>query len=97
MVSKTPSQKTFLGRLFTKPKKPVGQRAEAIRQRIRGKIKVNEVFVENVKRYIEMNKVSMGSSERAVEEKDIDLIKKRISTLKNRLRKVNATEKTAKK
>ncbi|MDD3083542.1 MAG: hypothetical protein PHP82_00805 [Candidatus ainarchaeum sp.] len=87
-------QRNFFGKLFAKPKKPISHRLQKVRSKIKQEIDSKNISIGATQNYIEINKSSMGSSERLAEERDLNSMKNRVSNLEKRLKKVNKVEKS---
>lgn len=82
-------QLTFFGKLFAKPKKPFNERATALREKIRQRLKTNAKEMENEKEYILKNERILNSSERNAERRELEREQRSVERNQKRLAKVN--------
>ncbi len=89
MTPVVPKQRNFLQRLFARPKRPLSLRVEGARQKARTLIAQNRTSIRATQRYMETNRQSMGSIERAQNKEEIEETQRKIRRLQGKMRKIN--------
>ncbi len=88
-----PVQQNFLAKLFSKPKPVSKERLSMLRKKIKKQIFEKEQSIKATENILEINRVSMGSSERAVESTELASARKRLGSLQKRFSIVSSAEK----
>jgi len=89
MKRKGPQQLTFERQLF---KKPLPERLAQAKAKTLQKLKERNASIESTKKYLELNERYMGSTERHLEEAELNEMRKKQSSTQKGLSKIRAIE-----